>query len=81
MLTIYGLLALLLTLLQRPTVATVVMGARNESQLRQNLGAVGWNLSQEQMARLDQVSSVTPPYPYYPYRTQEGFARVNPPLV
>ena len=68
-------------LLQRPTVATVVMGARNESQLRQNLGAVGWNLSQEQMARLDQVSSVTPPYPYYPYRTQEGFARVNPPLV
>ena len=57
------------------------MGARNESQLRQNLGAVGWNLSQEQMARLDQVSSVTPPYPYYPYRTQEGFARVNPPLV
>jgi len=71
----------LLTLLQRPTVATVVMGARNESQLRQNLGAVGWNLSQEQMARLDQVSSVTLPYPFYPYRTQEGFARVNPPLV
>lgn len=68
-------------LLQRPTVATVVMGARNESQLRQNLGAVGWNLTQEQIARLDEVSAVTPPYPYYPYRTQEGFARVNPPLV
>ena len=68
-------------LLQRPTVATVVMGARNESQLRQNLGAVGWNLTQGQIARLDEVSAVTPPYPYYPYRTQEGFARVNPPMV
>ncbi len=68
-------------LLQRPTVATVVMGARNETQLRQNLGAVGWNLTQEQIARLDEVSAVIPPYPYYPYRTQEGFRRVNPPLV
>lgn len=68
-------------LLQRPTVATVVMGARNESQLRQNLGAVGWTLTTEQMNRLDQASAVIPPYPYYPYRTQEGFARVNPPLV
>lgn len=68
-------------LLQRPTVSTVVMGARDESQLRQNLGAVGWTLTPEQMTRLDQASAVTPPYPYYPYRTQEGFARVNPPLV
>lgn len=68
-------------LLQRPTEATVVTGARNESQLRQNLGAVGWNLTQEQITRLEEVSAVTPPYPYYPYRTQEGFTRVNPPMV
>ncbi|HYM86453.1 MAG TPA: aldo/keto reductase, partial [Pseudoxanthomonas sp.] len=54
-------------LLQRPTVSTVLIGARNEEQLRQNLGAVGWNLSAEQVARLDAASAVTPPYPYYPY--------------
>ena len=29
-------------LLQRPTVASVIFGARNEQQLRENLGAVGW---------------------------------------
>lgn len=54
-------------LLQRPTVSSVLIGARNEAQLRQNLGAVGWNLSAEQVAKLDQASRVTPPYPYYPY--------------
>jgi aryl-alcohol dehydrogenase-like predicted oxidoreductase len=54
-------------LLQRPTVSTVLIGARNEEQLRDNLGAVGWNLSKEQVATLDAASAVTPPYPYYPY--------------
>ncbi|KQZ62830.1 MULTISPECIES: aldo/keto reductase [unclassified Lysobacter] len=54
-------------LLQRPTVSSVLIGARNEEQLRQNLGAVGWNLSAEHVALLDQASRVTPPYPYYPY--------------
>ena len=54
-------------LLQRPTVSTVLIGARNEEQLKQNLGAVGWSLTTEQMVRLDQASRVTPPYPYYPY--------------
>ncbi len=44
-------------LLQRPTVATVIIGARNEEQLRQNLGAVGWNLTPEQVARLDAASA------------------------
>jgi aryl-alcohol dehydrogenase-like predicted oxidoreductase len=54
-------------LLQRPTVSTVLIGARNEQQLRDNLGAVGWNLTAEQVARLDRASSAVPPYPYYPY--------------
>src|SRR5688500_3256726 len=54
-------------LLQRPTVSTVLVGARNEAQLRDNLGAVGWSLSAEQIAKLDDASGVTPPYPYYPY--------------
>jgi len=64
-------------LLQRPTVSTVLIGARNEAQLRQNLGAIGWNLSAEQIARLDAASAVTPPYPYYPYWHGQ-FAERNP---
>ena len=62
-------------LLQRPTVATVIMGARNEQQLRQNLGAEGWNLSSEQIAKLDAASDVTPIYPYW---HQRQFAERNP---
>ncbi|SHE80086.1 Predicted oxidoreductase [Kaistia soli DSM 19436] len=68
-------------LLQRPTVSSVIVGARNEEQLRQNLGAVGWSLTQSQMATLDAASDVLPPYPHTPYRQQAGFARLNPPLV
>ncbi|MDD9381035.1 aldo/keto reductase [Streptomyces sp. ZAF1911] len=68
-------------LLQRPTVSSVIIGARNEEQLRQNLGAVGWTLTAEQMAKLDAASSRTAPYPYFPYHRQEGFARLNPPVV
>lgn len=68
-------------LLQRPTVASVIIGARNEAQLRDNLGAVGWNLTAGQVARLDAASERTAPYPYFPYRRQEGFARLSPPAV
>lgn len=65
-------------LLQRPSVATVIIGARNEAQLRDNLGAVGWALTAEQMARLDAASAVTLPYPYW---HQRGFKERNPPPV
>ncbi len=68
-------------LLRRPTVSSVIIGARNEEQLRQNLGAVGWELTPEQVARLDAASTRTAPYPYFPYRRQEAFARLNPPLA
>ena len=68
-------------LVSRPTVSSVIIGARNEEQLRQNLGAAGWSLTKEQTDRLDRASSVTAPYPYFPYRRQEGFAKLNPPLV
>lgn len=68
-------------LLNRPTVSTVIVGARNEEQLRQNLGAIGWHLDAEQIARLDKASAVTPPYPYYPYYRLSDFARLNPPAV
>ena len=68
-------------LLQRPTVASVIIGARDEAQLRDNLGAVGWALSPEQIAALDAASDQLPPYPHTPYRQQEGFARLAPRLV
>lgn len=65
-------------LLRRPTVSSVIIGARNEAQLRDNLGAVGWALTPEQVATLDAASDVLPPYPHTPYRQQEGFARLAP---
>jgi aryl-alcohol dehydrogenase-like predicted oxidoreductase len=65
-------------LLQRPTVSSVIVGARNEEQLKQNLGAVGWNLTAEQVARLDKASETALPYPYW---HQRGFTERNPPAV
>jgi len=65
-------------LLQRPTVSNIIIGARNEEQLKQNLGAVGWNLTREQVADLDQASATDLAYPYW---HQRGFAERNPPPV
>jgi len=62
-------------LLQRPTVATLIIGARNEEQLRANLGAVGWKLTPEQIAKLDSASEVPLTYPYW---HQRGFTERNP---
>jgi aryl-alcohol dehydrogenase-like predicted oxidoreductase len=65
-------------LLARPTVSTVIIGARDEAQLRQNMGAVGWSLTGEQIALLDRASETTMAYPYW---HQRGFADRNPPPV
>jgi aryl-alcohol dehydrogenase-like predicted oxidoreductase len=65
-------------LLQRPSVANVIVGARTEEQLRQNLGAVGWSLSSAQVAVLDAASATPLVYPYW---HQRGFAERNPPPV
>ncbi len=62
-------------LLQRPGISNIVIGARNEEQLKQNLGAVGWNLTKEQVAALDAASAKTPAYPYW---HQLGFQNRNP---
>ena len=62
-------------LLQRPTVANIIIGARNEEQLKQNLGAVGWNLTKEQVAKLDAASTQPKVYPYW---HQASFAQRNP---
>ncbi len=61
-------------LLRRPTVSSVIIGARNEEQLVQNIGAVGWVLTPEQVARLDAASDVTPAYPVW---HQRGFPMLN----
>jgi aryl-alcohol dehydrogenase-like predicted oxidoreductase len=66
-------------LLQRPTVSSVIIGARNEKQLRDNLGAVGWNLTAAQVAKLDAASATTPAYPYWHQR--QTAAERNPPPV
>ena len=66
-------------LLQRPSVSTLVIGARNEEQLRQNLGAVGWQLTKEQIAKLDAASAVPLIYPYWHQRLQ--YSDRNPPPV
>ena len=62
-------------LLQRPTVSTVVIGARNEEQLKANLGAVGWKLTPEQVAKLDAASARPLAYPYW---HQAQFGERNP---
>jgi aryl-alcohol dehydrogenase-like predicted oxidoreductase len=51
--------------LRRPTISTVIIGARNEEQLKANLGAVGWALTPEQVATLDAASAVPLTYPYW----------------
>jgi aryl-alcohol dehydrogenase-like predicted oxidoreductase len=61
--------------LSRPSVANVIIGARNEQQLKDNLGAIGWTLSPAQIAKLDEASATPLPYPYW---HQLGFAERNP---
>jgi aryl-alcohol dehydrogenase-like predicted oxidoreductase len=64
-------------LLQRPSVSTVVIGARNEEQLRANLGAVGWSLTPAQVAKLDEASARPLAYPYW-HQTQFGERSLSP---
>jgi aryl-alcohol dehydrogenase-like predicted oxidoreductase len=59
-------------------VCNLVIGARNEKQLRENLEAVGWNLTKDQVARLDEVTEKMPVYPYW---HQRGFAERIPRVV
>jgi len=65
-------------LLRRPTVSSLIIGARNEQQLRQNLGAVGWSLTPDQVAALDAASEVPVAYPYW---HQRQFPERNPKLA
>ena len=64
-------------LLQRPTVSTIIVGARTEAQLRENVGALGWRLTAEQIARLDAAS---PLYPLYPQWHQRAYMSARIPI-
>jgi len=65
-------------LLQRPTVSSIIIGARDEAQLKQNLGAIGWNLTVEQVKKLDAASEIPTIYPYWHQRQN---LTLNPPPV
>ncbi len=62
-------------LLTRPSVSTVIIGARNETQLVDNLGAVGWSMTRKQIELIDRASETPPIYPYW---HQRGFSERNP---
>ncbi len=62
-------------LLRKPTVSTLVIGARDEEQLKQNIGAEGWRLTTEQVAKLDEASALPL---FYPYWHQRQFTERNP---
>lgn len=62
-------------LLQRPTVTSLIIGARNEEQLHDNLGSVGWKLNEAQMKRLNDASKTSVPYPYW-HQTER--TKINP---
>ena len=61
-------------LLQKPTIANVIIGARDEAQLKTNIGAVGWSLSPEQVKALDTASEAPAAYPVW---HQHGFPELN----
>nr|MDQ3231760.1 aldo/keto reductase [Pseudobdellovibrionaceae bacterium] len=68
-------------ILRRPTVANIVVGARNEEQLKQNLGALGWALSADEVARLDAASATRVPYPYWHQRERPELVPTLPSIT
>jgi len=51
-------------LLTRPGLTAPIMGVRNIEQLDDNLGALGWQLSPDELSQLDKASAIEPGYPY-----------------
>jgi aryl-alcohol dehydrogenase-like predicted oxidoreductase len=62
-------------LLRKPTIASVIIGARDEKQLRDNLAAASFTLTSAQVAKLDEASA---PQVAYPYWHQRQFQNLNP---
>jgi aryl-alcohol dehydrogenase-like predicted oxidoreductase len=67
-------------LLGRPTISTIVIGARNVTQLQDNLAAAEVKLTTGQIARLDAASAVRPAYPYW-HQRRTYLARNPPPVA
>lgn len=67
-------------LLQRPTVSSIIVGARTDEQLKENLAATGWNLTPDQVRRLDAASDRQPVYPYW-HQRQKPALNTSPPLI
>ncbi len=65
-------------LLRRPTVCSIIIGARNEEQLLQNIGAVGWSLTTQQVAALDVASEVPAAYPVWQPARLSDVVRTKP---
>jgi aryl-alcohol dehydrogenase-like predicted oxidoreductase len=63
-------------LLRKPAITTVLFGARNEEQLKDNLAAASWSMSDEELAKLDAASAKPLPYPHWAHRSV--FAARNP---
>jgi aryl-alcohol dehydrogenase-like predicted oxidoreductase len=63
-------------LLRKPTVSSVIIGARNEEQLKQNLVAADFRLTDAQMNSLDAASALPAAYPYWHQRV--SFSERNP---
>ncbi len=64
--------------MRKPGVDTVIIGARNERQLQDNLAAARWTLSDTEVEQLDEASALPLPYPYWHQR--RFAAERNPPL-
>jgi aryl-alcohol dehydrogenase-like predicted oxidoreductase len=52
-------------MLAKEGVSSVIIGARTPEQLKDNLKTVDWELSAEEVARLDEISKPLPLYPYW----------------
>lgn len=57
-------------LLYQPSVSSVIIGARNAAQLKDNLGAVDVKLEAEDLKQIDEASKLTPEYPNWMFGTQ-----------
>lgn len=67
----------LVYLLAKPAISSVILGARTEDQLADNLGAAEWTLTEEETARLDELSAPRLIYPYW-HQAKTAADRLSP---
>ena len=52
-------------LLRKPAVTSVIIGVRNKEQLTDNLKTMDWEMTAEEITRLDKLSNPPKVYPYW----------------